>query len=93
MAVAVLYDSYMQDVSVTWARERLAELIDTARRTGEPIRLTRRGRPAAILLDPEVFQRLVDNAEEGVDRAELALARTEDDYVPWDEVRADLGLA
>ena len=25
-------------------------------------------------------------------RAELAAARSEDDYVPWEEVKADLGL-
>ena len=27
-----------------------------------------------------------------VDRVELEAARAEDDYVPWDEVKAELGL-
>jgi len=28
-----------------------------------------------------------------MDRAELQAARSEDDFVPWEEVKADLGLA
>lgn len=88
-----MYDSYMNDVAVSEAREHLADLIDTARRTGEPILVTRRGRPVAIVVDPVVYQHLLDSAEDAVDRAELQAARAEDDYVPWDEVKADLGLA
>jgi prevent-host-death family protein len=88
----VLYDSYMTDVAVSEARERLAELIDTTRRTGEPIHVTRRGRPVAIILDPDVYQRLLDDAEDALDRAELHAVRVEDDYVPWADVKADLGL-
>lgn len=92
-AAQELYDSYMDGVAVSEARERLAELIDTTRRTGEPIQVTRRGRPVAIILGPEAYQRLLDDAEDALDRAELDAARTENDYVPWDEVKADLGLA
>jgi prevent-host-death family protein len=90
--LTVLYDSYMTDVGVSEARNHLAELIDATRRTGEPIYVTRRGRPVAIILDPEIYQRLLDDAEDAVDRAELRAAREDDDYVPWDEVKADLGL-
>lgn len=82
----------MTDVGVSEARNHLAELIDATRRTGEPIYVTRRGRPVAIILDPEIYERLVEDAEDAVDRAELRAAREDDDYVPWDEVKADLGL-
>jgi hypothetical protein len=34
-----------------------------------------------------------DLAEDALDRAELDGARAEDDYVPWEQVKADLGLA
>jgi prevent-host-death family protein len=82
----------MTDVGVSEARNNLAELIDATRRTGEPIYVTRHGRPVAIILDPDVYQRLLDEAEDATDRAELRAARDDDDYVPWDEVKSDLGL-
>jgi prevent-host-death family protein len=82
----------MTDVGVSEARNNLAELIDATRRTGEPIYVTRHGRPVAIILDPDVYQRLLDEAEDATDRAELRAAREDDDYVPWAEVKTDLGL-
>ena len=75
------------------ARENLAEVIDSAQRTGEPVYLTRRGRAVAVVVDPVVFERLVNDAEDAVDRAELVLAREDDDYIPWEQVKADLGLS
>lgn len=73
-------------------RDRLASVIDDARRSGEPAYITRRGRRVAVLVDADVYERVIDAAEDVIDRRELDLARTEDDYVPWDEVKADLGL-
>lgn len=87
-----MYDSYMNDVAVSQARNNLAELIEEARRSGEPVYVTRRGRRVAVILDPDVYERVIEDAEEALDRRELELARAEDDYVPWDEVKADLGL-
>jgi prevent-host-death family protein len=87
-----LYDSYMTEMAVSEAREHLAEVIEQARRSGEPVFVTRRGRRIAVIVDSDAFERIVDAAEEATDRRELAAARLEDDYVPWDEVKADLGL-
>ena len=87
------YDSYMTEMAVSEAREQLAAVIESATRTGEPVYLTRRGRPVAVVVDPTVFQRLLDDAEEALDRAELSLAREQEDYVPWEQVKAELGLA
>lgn len=39
-----------------------------------------------------MFERLLDDAEDALDRAELALARDEDEYIPWEQVKTDLGL-
>ena len=89
----ILYDSYMMEMAVSEAREHLAEVIDSAQRTGEPVYLTRRGRAVAVVVDPVVFEKLLDDAEDALDRAELALARDEDDYIPWEQVKADLGLS
>lgn len=90
---SALYDSYMQEMAVSEAREHLAELIDSAQRTGQPVYLTRRGRAVAVVVDPVVFEKLLDDAEDALDRAELVLARDEDDYIPWEQVKADLGLS
>lgn len=88
-----MYDSYMTDVAVSAAREHLAELIDTTRRSSEPVYVTRRGTRVAVILDPEAYEQLVDQAEDAADRAELRAAREDDDFVPWEEVKAELGLA
>lgn len=87
-----MYDSYVNEVAVSQARNRLAEVIDECRRSGEPVSVTRRGRRVAVILDSDAFDRLVDIADDIEDRRELEAARAEDDYVPWDEVKAALGL-
>lgn len=79
-------------MAVSEARDRLADLIDTTRRSGEPVYVTRRGRRVAVILDPDAYERLLEDAEDILDRAELRAAREEADYVPWDEVKAELGL-
>ena len=82
----------MSEVAVSEARSRLAEVIEEARRSGEPVAVTRRGRRVAVILDSDAFDRLVDSADDVEDRRELDRARADDDYVPWDEVKAALGL-
>lgn len=79
-------------MTVSQARDRLAEAIDQARTSHEPVVLTRRGRRVAVLVDSGDFERLSELAEEALDRAELDAARTENDFVPWEQVKADLGL-
>ena len=54
--------------------------------------VTRRGRRVAVILDTEIYEGLLADAEDAMDRAELRAARAEDDYVPWEEVKAELGL-
>jgi antitoxin Phd len=87
-----LYDSYMKEMAVSEARGHLADLIDTTHRSGEPVYVTRRGRRVAVILDPDSYERLLVEVEDAVDRAELRAAREDDDYVPWDEVKAELGF-
>lgn len=87
-----MYDWYMTEVAVSEARNRLAEVIEESRRSGDPVSVTRRGRRIAVIIDSEAFDRLVDIADDVDDRRELLAARADDDYVPWDEVKAMLGL-
>lgn len=83
----------MTEVAVSEARNRLAEVIEESRRSGEPISVTRRGRRVAVIVDADTFDRLVEAADEIADLHELQAARADDDFVPWDEVKAMLGLA
>ncbi len=87
-----MYDSYIYEVAVSEARSRLAEVLEEARRSAEPIMVTRRGRRVAVILDVDSFDRLVENANDVEDRSELAAAWVDDNYVPWDDVKAVLGL-
>ncbi|MGF1595566.1 MAG: hypothetical protein ACFCVK_01320 [Acidimicrobiales bacterium] len=45
-----------------------------------------------MTIDSEAFDRLVEIADDVDDRRELDAARSDDDYVPWDDVKAMLGL-
>ena len=86
----------MADMSVSAARSRLADVIDDARVHHAPVFFTRRGRRVAAVIDAEDLERLTEAAEDLADieaahatRAEVA----EHGPIPWDEVKAGLGLA
>ena len=88
--------SVMTEMTVTAARNKLADVIDDARVTHVPVFLTRRGRRVAAVIDADDLERLTQAAEDLADieaadaaRAEIAEYGT----IPWDEVKADLGLA
>ena len=56
--------------------------------------LERYGRPAAVLVSPERYEQLLDALEESDDVAAFDTAMAEDeDNIPWEQVRADLGWA
>jgi prevent-host-death family protein len=88
----MMYDSYMSELAVSAARDHLAEAIEQARTSGEPVYVTRRGRRVAVIVDAETYDSLVEAAEDALDKAELGAARAEGDYVPWEQAKADLGL-
>jgi prevent-host-death family protein len=83
----------MIELAVSEARDHFAEAIEQARRSGEPVYVTRHGRRVAVIVDADAYERVVEAAEDAEDHRELQAERAEDDYVPWDEVKADLGLA
>ena len=86
----------MLDLPVSVACSRLDEIVDDVRARHEPVFLTRGGRRVAAVIDADDLERLTQAAEELADieaadaaRAEIAEYGT----IPWDEVKADLGLA
>ncbi len=87
----------MPDLTVSDARARLADVVDTARVQHDPVSLTRRGRRVAAVIDADDLDRLLAAAEDLADieaakeaRAELANGA---EPVPWEQVKTDLGLA
>ena len=86
----------MPDLPVSVARSRLDEIVDDARARHEPVFLTRRGRRVAAVIDADDLERLTQAAEDLADIEAACAARAEvaeHGTIPWDEVKADLGLA
>jgi len=65
----------MNEVAVSEARNRLAEVIEETRRSGEPVSVTRRGRRVAVILDSDAFDRLVDSGDAAAEQSEAGAAR------------------
>lgn len=87
----------MSELTVTEARARLADVVDEARVGHDPVYLTRRGRRVAAVIDADDLDRLIEAAEDLADLRAAQSARDELDdsggAVPWEQVKADLGLA
>lgn len=88
----------MNEMTVTEARARLADVVDEARVGHNPVFLTRRGRRVAAVIDADDLQRLIEAAEDLADIEAAAAARTQmaqsgEAPIPWEQVKADLGLA
>lgn len=87
----------MSEITVSDARARLADVVDAARIGHDPIYLTRRGRRVAAVIDANDLDGLIAAAEDLADIQAARAARAELDEgetaIPWDQVKADLGLA
>lgn len=84
-------------MTVTEARARLADVVDEARVAHDPVYLTRRGRRVAAVIDADDLQRLIEAAEDLADieaarAARAELAGVDIAPIPWEQVKADLGL-
>jgi prevent-host-death family protein len=49
----------MEQVSIEEARRTLGDLVDRARMTGEPTMITRYGKPGAVLVSADEYQRIL----------------------------------
>lgn len=87
----------MSEITVSAARARLADVVDAARVGHDPVYLTRRGRRVAAVIDADDLDRLIAAAEDlsDIEAAAAALAEMDDGElaIPWEQVKADLGLA
>ncbi len=87
----------MSEITVSDARAKLADVVDSARVGHDPVYLTRRGQRVAAVIDADDLDHLIAAAEDLADIQAAAMARGELDTgelaIPWDQVKADLGLA
>lgn len=91
-SVHKLYDAHMATMNVSSARENLPAAVEAART--EAVILERYGRPAAVLVSPEQYEKMMDALEEAEDVAAFDAAMAEEGAnIPWDQVKADLGWA
>lgn len=86
----------MRTITITQARDGLGTVVDEARQ--EPVYLTRHNRAVAVVVNVVEFERLRELAEDAEDAAAAAAARremqeTQELPVPWEDVKAELGLA
>ena len=84
----------MTDMPVSAARNKLADVIDDARASHEPVFLTHRDRRVAAVIGAEDLERLARAAEDlaDIEAADAARAEVaEHGTISWGEVRAGLG--
>ena len=84
-------------LTVSEARRQLASIIDRVRADHAPIYLARRGRRVVAVIDADDLDRLIELAEDMADirAAEAtreAMRSTGEAPIPWEQVKADLGL-
>ncbi|WP_130284188.1 type II toxin-antitoxin system Phd/YefM family antitoxin [Microcella alkaliphila] len=80
----------MTTVSAADARKNFAEVV--ARAQEEAVFIDRRGEPAAVVISPEQYDRMMTALEDAEDLAAFDAAIAEEgDNIPWDQVKADLG--
>lgn len=87
----------MTEMTVSDARARLADVVDAARVGHDPVYLTRRGHRVAAVVAADDLDRLIAAAEDLADIEAAKDARQEladgEPAIPWEQVKADLGLA
>ncbi len=85
-------------LGISDARTQFAAIIDRARNDHQPVYVARRGRRVAAAINADDLDRILQLAEDmtGILAAEHAreeMKSTGAMPIPWEEVKADLGLA
>lgn len=85
-----MYTFSVISVGTTEARRSFAEVLDRA--AEEPVVVERHGKPAAVIVDAEEFERMREALEELEDIAAFDAAMAEEgENLPWEQAKADLG--
>jgi prevent-host-death family protein len=84
-------------VNVSEARQQLAAVIDRVHADHQPVYVSRRGRRVAAIIDADDLDEIMRLAEDMADIRAAEAARAEmqatgETPIPWEQVKADLGL-
>ena len=83
------------EIPVTEGHQRFSELLEAASK--HPVFLTRHGRRQAVVLSPAEYERIMEALEdaEDVSASDAAMAQimAGSPTIPWEQVKADLGVA
>ena len=88
-------DGRIQKIKTTKAREEFGSVVDRVAYTKRPVLLERRGKPLAVLVPLEDYRllgRLIEEEEDRIDIRESRKALAEGKFVPYEQVRKELGL-
>jgi prevent-host-death family protein len=85
-------------VPVSTAKQQLGALVDRAHLTHETVFISKHGKRVAALVDAEAFERMRERLEDiddaaAANEARRVMAESGSTSIPWEEVKADLGLA
>ena len=80
----------MATMNISTARETLPDAVELART--EAVYLERYGRPAAVLVSPEHYEKMSAALEDAQDVVDFDAAMDEEGpNIPWEQVKVDLG--
>ena len=86
-----MYIKGVSHYSAARARELFSAVIDQA--SQEPVFIERRGSLAAVIISPAQYEAMLDAIEDQDDVAAFDQAMLEEGpNIPWEDVKADLGL-
>ncbi len=81
----------MTTISISDARAELSEAISKAKK--KPVTISRHGKPIAVLVNPSMYEKLVEAMEELEDIEDFDSSVSKaDQTIPWEQAKRDLGL-
>lgn len=89
---------YMTEtLSISAAREKLALVVDQVRNEHIAVYISRHGHRVAAIIDADELDRLMELAEDmedirAAEEARAEMERTGEAPIPWETVKAELGL-
>jgi prevent-host-death family protein len=83
--------SALSALSVTEARDQFPSVVDAVKK--KPVRITRHGKDVAVVIDPSLYESLIQAQEELEDIAAFDATMEEmSPNIPWAQVQKDLNL-
>ena len=87
-----VYNKSMITLASSDARKNFADAVRQAQ--SAPVTIEKRGQREAVMIAPELFDSLIEAAEELEDITLFDEAMAEEgENIPWDEVKSELGWA